>query len=89
MTDTQTPQLRVLGIFAHPDDSEFSCGGTAALARAHRWNAAVVDATAQFEPAFAAALSADRPTLIHVKLDPDISTSRTTLTAIRRVARER
>jgi acetolactate synthase-1/2/3 large subunit len=61
----------------------------AALARAHRWNAAFVDATAQFEPAFAAALSADRPTLIHVKLDPEISTSRTTLTAIRRVARER
>jgi acetolactate synthase-1/2/3 large subunit len=61
----------------------------AALARAHRWNAVFVDATAQFEPAFAAALSADRPTLIHVKLDPDISTSRTTLTAIRRVARER
>ena len=58
----------------------------AALARAHGWAASFVDATAQFEPAFAAALEADRPTLIHVKLDADISTSRATLTAIRRIA---
>ena len=61
----------------------------AALARAHGWAASLVDATAQFEPAFAAALAADKPTLIHVKLDADISTSRATLTAIRRVARAR
>ncbi|MEP7299707.1 MAG: thiamine pyrophosphate-dependent enzyme, partial [Burkholderiales bacterium] len=61
----------------------------AALAVAYGWRAARVSATAEFEPAFAAALGADRPTLIHVKLDADISTSRTTLTAIRTVARSR
>ena len=58
----------------------------AALARAYGWAASFVDATAQFEPAFAAALAADRPTLIHVRLDVDISTSRATLTSIRRTA---
>ena len=61
----------------------------AALARAYDWNASRIDATAQFEPAFAAALAADRPTLIHLKLDADISTTRTTLTAIRRIASAR
>ena len=58
----------------------------AALAHAYGWNASRVDATAQFEPAFAAALAASRPTLIHLKLDADVSTSRSTLTAIRRAA---
>jgi acetolactate synthase-1/2/3 large subunit len=60
-----------------------------ALARAYGWEASRVDATEQFEAAFAAALAADRPTLIHVKLDADVSTTRTTLTAIRQVARDR
>jgi acetolactate synthase-1/2/3 large subunit len=59
----------------------------AALARAYGWQAHFVDATAGFEPAFAAALAADKPTLIHLKLDTDVITSRTTLTAIRDAAR--
>ncbi|MBC7483451.1 MAG: thiamine pyrophosphate-binding protein [Rhizobacter sp.] len=60
----------------------------AALARAYGWEASFVAATARFEPAFAAALVAIGPTLIHVKLDADVSTSRATLTAIRRIACE-
>ncbi len=59
----------------------------AALALAFGWRAERVDITAQFEPAFAAALAAGKPTLIHVKLDADVSTSRATLTAIRESAR--
>ena len=61
----------------------------ALLAQAHGWAAHAVRKTAEFEPAFAAALAADRPTLIHLKLDADVSTSRTTLTAIRAMARSR
>ena len=59
----------------------------AALALAYGWRAERVSNTAQFEPAFAAALAAGKPTLIHVKLDADVSTSRATLTAIRERAR--
>ncbi len=42
--------------------------------------------TTAFEPAFAAALASGRPTLLHLRLDADVSTSRTTLTALRRAA---
>lgn len=58
----------------------------AALARAHGWYGCRVDATADFEPALAAALAADGPSLIHVKLDTDVSTPRTTLAALRAAA---
>ena len=59
----------------------------AALARAYGWNAQRVDTTATFEPAFAEALRSQQPALLHLKLDADVSTSRTTLTAIRNKAR--
>jgi acetolactate synthase-1/2/3 large subunit len=55
----------------------------AALARAYGWHAAVVERTPQFEPALREALGAGRPALLHLKLDADVSTSRTTLGAIR------
>ncbi len=58
----------------------------AALARAYGWQAERVDTTEAFEPAFARALASGKPTLIHVKLEADVITSRTTLTAIRQAA---
>ena len=61
----------------------------AALARAYGWDAQRVDATEQFEPALAAALRANRPTLLHLRLDSDVITSRTTLSAIREAALRR
>ncbi len=61
----------------------------AALARAYGWQAQRVDSTAQFEPAFAEALRTGTPALLHLKLDADVSTSRTTLSAIRAAAHQK
>ncbi|MFN7723605.1 MAG: thiamine pyrophosphate-binding protein [Rubrivivax sp.] len=59
----------------------------AALARAYGWHAeGPVVQTADFEPALQRCLAAGRPALIHLKLDTDVSTSRTTLTALRQAA---
>ncbi|OYU77671.1 MAG: thiamine pyrophosphate-binding protein, partial [Burkholderiales bacterium PBB5] len=58
----------------------------AAMARAFGWRAARVDRTEDFEAAFAQALQPGAPMLIHLKLDADVSTSRTTLTALREAA---
>ena len=58
----------------------------AALARAYGWHAARVVATDDFEPAFAAALAADGPSLIHLTLAAEVSTPRTTLSALRDAA---
>jgi acetolactate synthase-1/2/3 large subunit len=55
----------------------------AALARAYGFDAECITRTAEFEPAFRTALRSDRPTLLHLKLDADVSTTRITLTAIR------
>ncbi|MBI5255364.1 MAG: thiamine pyrophosphate-binding protein [Burkholderiales bacterium] len=60
----------------------------AALARAYGWRAARVERTEDFEPAFAQALQAGAPMLIHLRLDSDVITSRTTLSAIREAARQ-
>ena len=56
------------------------------LGRAYGWHAERVEATAQFEAAFGRAMQADGPTLLHLLLPEDVSTSRTTLTALRAAA---
>jgi acetolactate synthase-1/2/3 large subunit len=59
----------------------------AALARAYGWAAGtVVEISEAFEPALRAALAADKPTLIHLRLSSDVSNSRSTLSAIRDAA---
>jgi acetolactate synthase-1/2/3 large subunit len=58
----------------------------AAFARAFGWHAARVERTAEFEPALKEALAAGRPALLHLKLDTDVITSRTSLSAIRDAA---
>jgi len=62
----------------------------AALARAYGWWAGdAVATTAAFEPALQAALASGRPSLIHLRLDADVITSRTTLRAIRAASERR
>ncbi|AKJ29096.1 thiamine pyrophosphate-binding protein [Caldimonas brevitalea] len=56
------------------------------LARAYGFEASLVAQTAEFEPAFRAALERSVPTLLHLKLDAEVSTSRATLSAIRAAA---
>jgi acetolactate synthase-1/2/3 large subunit len=66
--------------------SDLSNPDFAMLARAYGWHADFVDRTEQFEPALERWLAADRPGLLHLRLDPDVITSRTTLGAIRSAA---
>jgi acetolactate synthase-1/2/3 large subunit len=61
----------------------------AALARAYGWRAEFIDNTAAFEPALQRAIEAGVPTLLHLKLETEVITTRTTLAAIRCAARKR
>ena len=61
----------------------------AAMARAFGWRATTLATTEAFEAAFAEALQPGAPMLIHLKLDADVSTSRSTLSAIREAARRK
>ena len=55
----------------------------AALARAHGAFGARVETTEAFAPAFEEALAAGRPALLHLILDPEAITPRTTISALR------
>ncbi|MDN3919982.1 thiamine pyrophosphate-binding protein [Roseateles violae] len=59
------------------------------LAQAHRWAAERVERSEDFEPALRRALAAEGPSLLHLRLSADVSTSRATLTQIRAAARQR
>ena len=58
----------------------------ARLAEAYGFAAFKADSTAEVGPALDAAIAAGRPALLHLRLSSDVSTSRTTLTAIREAA---
>ncbi len=60
-----------------------------ALARAYGYAAEKVTETAQFEAALLRALAADTGTLIEIPLDPEVITTRGTLSAITKAARAR
>jgi acetolactate synthase-1/2/3 large subunit len=57
-----------------------------ALARAYGAYAAQVARTEEFAPAFEAAIASKRAAIIELKMDPEIITTRTTLSALRRQA---
>jgi acetolactate synthase-1/2/3 large subunit len=56
------------------------------LARAYGWQAERIECTADFEPAFAQALVAGTPVLLHLPVSVDQLTTRSSLAAIRRAA---
>jgi acetolactate synthase-1/2/3 large subunit len=58
----------------------------AALARAYGLHGELVQATADFAPAFERALGSGKPALLELRIDPDAITTRTRLSAIREQA---
>jgi acetolactate synthase-1/2/3 large subunit len=58
----------------------------AAYARAFGGFGATVETTADFAPAFQAAVASGKPSILHVKIDPDAISPSTTLSAIREKA---
>jgi acetolactate synthase-1/2/3 large subunit len=73
----------------HLSGSQLQNPDFAALAKAYGYNGVRITHTAEFEPAFVQALASDRGTVIEVILDPEVITTRATLTAIRDAALKR
>ena len=71
---------------SHESGSRLQNPDFVGLAKAYGYEGVRITHTAEFEPAFAQALRADRGTLIEVVLDPEVITTRTTMSAIRQAA---
>ncbi len=71
---------------AHVSGSDLRNPDFCQLARAYGWAAERVERTADFEPALAAAIARAEGTLIEVPLDPEVITTRGTLSSIRQKA---
>ncbi|WP_041675460.1 thiamine pyrophosphate-binding protein [Ramlibacter tataouinensis] len=73
----------------HAHGSELANPDFVGLARAYGYEGLRITRTAEFEPALVAALARPRGTLIEVMLDPEVITTRATLSAIRDAALKR
>ena len=73
----------------HESGSHLQNPDFVALAQAYGYQGVRITRTEEFEAAFAMALKADRGTLIEVVLDPEVITTRATMSAIRQAALER
>ncbi|MEO7391197.1 MAG: thiamine pyrophosphate-binding protein [Ramlibacter sp.] len=74
---------------AHVSGTELKNPDFAALARAYGYVGVRITRTAEFEPELVAALERGKGTLIEVMLDPEVITTRGTLTSIRENALKR
>ena len=71
---------------AHVSGSSLNNPDFAALARAYGYHGVRITQTSEFESALEQALASEQGTLIEVMLDPEVITTRTTLSAIREAA---
>lgn len=70
----------------HVEGTQLANPDFAALARAYGYAGVRITKTAQFEPEFVAALERNEGTLIEIILDPEVITTRGTLSAIRQAS---